>query len=326
MAKPKKPTKSCSKAGSKLATDRDPKAASKLARCGKAPAKKKPVRKRAPTKKECQAAGWSLAEIGSKKAGETMSACAKKAARRKPAASRAGVGTLESDTPIVPYVVATTVIEEVVGYLRAKGHGAIAERVYGRMGDSAVALSRKAETVYAANESFRKKMRAKGNAGRDQLYVWMRHWLAASLKAKDGEAYRALPRSFDLGHPLPEVKAAAVSTGARRGNPPGDFRRDLEAFFLPRTGRLGRLVASRSRAMDSTGQEGLAWTLHDPRAAAAVYNTSAEARRVSEELAAVASRHGLRPYVTDARSIRFYESAGRRDNPSRVWLFDAGPS
>jgi len=206
MAKPKKPTKSCSKAGSKLATDRDPAAASKLARCGKTPAKKKPARKRAPTKRECQAAAWSLTEIGSKKAGKTMSACAKKAAKRK-----------------------------------------------------------------------------------------------------------------------------GVSTGAkrdRRDNPAGDFRRDLEEFFRPRTGGIGRLVASKSRAMDSTGQEGLAWTLHDPRAAAAFYNASADARRLGEELAAVASRHGLRPYATDARSIRFYEVSGpgRRDNPSRVWLFDAGPT
>lgn len=82
MAKPKKPTKSCSKAGSKLATERDPAAASKLAKCGKTPAKGKP-RKAAPTKRECQAAGWSLTEIGSKKAGKTLSACAKKAAKRK---------------------------------------------------------------------------------------------------------------------------------------------------------------------------------------------------------------------------------------------------
>ena len=45
-------------------------------------------------------------------------------------------------------------------------------------------LVKKAEAVYTSNGSFQKKLRAKGNAGRDWLYAFMQHWLAAELKKR----------------------------------------------------------------------------------------------------------------------------------------------
>jgi hypothetical protein len=53
-----------------------------------------------------------------------------------------------------------------------------------------------AEVSYAASDNFAKKIRAKGNKGRDALYVFMEHWLASWLKKNIPEVYRKLPRGY----------------------------------------------------------------------------------------------------------------------------------
>jgi hypothetical protein len=46
-------------------------------------------------------------------------------------------------------------------------------------------------------------MRGRGNAPRDWLYAFMRHWLAALLDLERPDLYQCLPEDFNLGHRLP---------------------------------------------------------------------------------------------------------------------------
>jgi hypothetical protein len=46
-------------------------------------------------------------------------------------------------------------------------------------------------------------MRGRGNAPRDWLYAFMRHWLAAWLDLERPDLYQCLPEDFKLGHRLP---------------------------------------------------------------------------------------------------------------------------
>jgi hypothetical protein len=46
-------------------------------------------------------------------------------------------------------------------------------------------------------------MRGRGNAPRDWLYAFMRHWLAAWLDLERPDLYQCLPEDFNLGHRLP---------------------------------------------------------------------------------------------------------------------------
>jgi hypothetical protein len=64
-------------------------------------------------------------------------------------------------------------------------------------------MTAKAETCFQKNKYFRRRMRARGNASRANLYMYMRHWLAALLGTERRDLWFCLPQSFDLGHPLP---------------------------------------------------------------------------------------------------------------------------
>lgn len=81
----------------------------------------------------------------------------------RPATRRASSrrGTIESDTPIVPFVIAQAVAKEFDYYDDA----------------TAQALVNRAEEHYKTNEPFRKKLKARGNAGRDHLFAVMRNWM-----------------------------------------------------------------------------------------------------------------------------------------------------
>jgi len=100
---------------------------------------------------------------------------------------------IEDDTPILPYAVADSVIGEVESYTgdEIPDKRALADH----LGD-------RADEVYQSNERFRRQIRAKGDKGRDQLYVFMRHWLSSELKQHHPEIFRKLPQSFWNGEPL----------------------------------------------------------------------------------------------------------------------------
>lgn len=60
-------------------------------------------------------------------------------------------------------------------------------------------LAAKAEETYLHSTTFRKSLR--GAKGRDQLYVWYRHWLASVLGKRTPGLLERLDVSFRTGHP-----------------------------------------------------------------------------------------------------------------------------
>ena len=59
-----------------------------------------------------------------------------------------------------------------------------------------------ANEVYAHNARFRRRVRNPGNAGRDWLWTFMRHWLAAMVRRHDRRLFARLPSSYAVGTPL----------------------------------------------------------------------------------------------------------------------------
>jgi hypothetical protein len=96
---------------------------------------------------------------------------------------------LQRDTPLVPIAAAETVIEEVSQWL-----GEPLPRRY------AAALAHRARRCYAHGHFFRLRLREPGDRGREWLYVFLRHWLAARLQADRPHLYARLPLSFSIGH------------------------------------------------------------------------------------------------------------------------------
>jgi hypothetical protein len=99
---------------------------------------------------------------------------------------------LERDTQLMPWLIAESVCTEVSRFL-----GIELPARY------SVWIEARAEVSYARFDHFRKLMRGRGNAPRDWLRAFMRHWLAGLLGVERPDLYECLPDSFGLGHPLP---------------------------------------------------------------------------------------------------------------------------
>jgi hypothetical protein len=85
--------------------------------------------------------------------------------------------SIEEDTSISPDAVAGRVVEEANFLLKRNIEEEVRADLYGY-------LIGYAEAVYANNPGFRKKIKSEangGDAGRDCLYSYMRHWLSAEL-------------------------------------------------------------------------------------------------------------------------------------------------
>jgi hypothetical protein len=65
-------------------------------------------------------------------------------------------------------------------------------------------LTIRANVVYQRNARLRALLRKDGDAGRDWLWAFTRHWLAARLRAHRHDLYARLPASFCMGGDLPE--------------------------------------------------------------------------------------------------------------------------
>src|SRR5437773_2848981 len=104
---------------------------------------------------------------------------------------------IESDTPIVPRAVMEAVCEEAGVWL-----GQPLPRRW------VPELTAYANTVYAHNPRFRRKVRAPGNRGRDYLWAFTRHWLAGLMWERRPQLHARLPNSYSVGHPLPPKPAA----------------------------------------------------------------------------------------------------------------------
>jgi hypothetical protein len=92
----------------------------------------------------------------------------------------------------MPWLIAESVCGEVARFLVVE----IPDRF-------AVWLDAKAERCYARRRHFRKRMRGRGNAPRDWLRAYMRHWLSALIDLERPDLYECLPGTFALGHALP---------------------------------------------------------------------------------------------------------------------------
>ena len=104
---------------------------------------------------------------------------------------------LERDTLLWPEAIAESVIDEVCQYLGVELPPEFAAR-----------LAVKAYHLYPRNRHFHEVLNRPGNRGRDNLYVYMRHWTASWLKRERPVLHRRLPWEYSLGHPLPARVAA----------------------------------------------------------------------------------------------------------------------
>jgi len=111
------------------------------------------------------------------------------------------VPRIELDTPIVPSAIAAAVLEEAGVWL-----GQPLPRRWIRE------LTAYANTVYAHNPSFRRRVRGQANSGRDYLWAFTRHWLAGLMWERRPQLHARLPNSYCVGHPLPPK----VSVQSRR--------------------------------------------------------------------------------------------------------------
>lgn len=117
-------------------------------------------------------------------------------AARPPSPVRARI---EDDTPIVPAAVARGVCEEASSWL-----GEALPR------DWALELAERANVIYQHNGPFRRRLRAAGNAGRDLLWSFTRHWLCALLASRRPDLAARLPSSYAAGQNLPPREQAVA--------------------------------------------------------------------------------------------------------------------
>lgn len=102
-------------------------------------------------------------------------------------------GTIESDTMLLPIVIAESIAQErvVLKYkkeldnwenLSKEEKDALNKKIEAETNKLAGELSKKAEGLYKNNADFKKKVNAQGNKGRDYLYTFMNHWADAYSK------------------------------------------------------------------------------------------------------------------------------------------------
>ena len=99
---------------------------------------------------------------------------------------------LEVETPLIARAVADQVVSEVSLWLGVPLSGRYS-----------AGLAFRAQRCYAHSPSFREKMRRPGDRGRDTLYMFMRHWLAARLRLEHYDLFVRLPHSYWRGESLP---------------------------------------------------------------------------------------------------------------------------
>jgi len=63
----------------------------------------------------------------------------------------------------------------------------------------AVGLAHRAARTFAHSPSFRRRLTRPGDAGREALWMFLRHWLTARLHVERFDLYRRLPRDYAAG-------------------------------------------------------------------------------------------------------------------------------
>jgi hypothetical protein len=150
------------------------------------------TRRKSPVGPRCRAAqtSWS-----SRRDGLNNEAAPQRPAtlRREFRAWRASWPTaLERDTLLLPDAIAESVVQEAERFLSARLPDEFGER-----------LAAKAHFLYPRHEHFHQMLNRPGNMGRNNLYMYMRHWTAGWLKRERRALFKRLPRDFALGNALP---------------------------------------------------------------------------------------------------------------------------
>ena len=91
---------------------------------------------------------------------------------------------------LIPEIIAQTILQELVQVTEFRVADQPRLIAY---------LVQHAEEIAAANERFRRKLR--GKLGREWLYAFMRHWLAAELKRTQPAVFNRLPPRYAMGDP-----------------------------------------------------------------------------------------------------------------------------
>jgi hypothetical protein len=92
----------------------------------------------------------------------------------------------------MPDAIAESVVQEAECFLKAGLPANFAER-----------LAAKAHHLYPRHKHFHKGINRPGNRGRENLYMFMRHWAAGWLKRERNPLHKKLPYSFGMGQRLP---------------------------------------------------------------------------------------------------------------------------
>ena len=100
---------------------------------------------------------------------------------------------IERRTLLMPWIIADSVLGEAARWLHTDLPPEWAEWLDARAG-RCFARHRQFHRLISANGN-------SGNAGRDQLYKFMRHWLAGRLARERTALYRRLPPGYALGLP-----------------------------------------------------------------------------------------------------------------------------
>ncbi len=95
---------------------------------------------------------------------------------------------IEHDTPIVPGAVAMSVWAEACAWLDVE-----LPREWVRR------LAIRADAIYFHNPRFRRQIRGQGSTGRDWLWMFVRHWLAAMIRRHNAQLHARLPASYSIG-------------------------------------------------------------------------------------------------------------------------------
>lgn len=109
---------------------------------------------------------------------------------------------IERQTELMPWLIADSVLGEASRWLRTDLPPEWADW-----------LDARAERCFARHRQFHRLVSARGaggNAGRENLCKFMRHWLAGRLSRERPALFRRLPRACALGRALPDRQRGFV--------------------------------------------------------------------------------------------------------------------
>lgn len=125
--------------------------------------------------------------------------------------ARALLPRIVARTGLVPLAAAREVVDEVAPWL-----GRPLPAGWART------LAVRAHVAYAQSPSFRRALSRPGDAARDRLYVFLRHWLAARIHAEAPGLSRRLPPDYAAGAEPPPPPAPRPTSA--RPNPQSEIR------------------------------------------------------------------------------------------------------